>query len=91
MDKKRFFELERIFKGAGNHRRIEIMYMLEKKPELSLSEIAENLSIDFRTVGEHVRKLAIAGLIMKRHDGNAVRHALTTRGNSILKFCRTLE
>ena len=91
MDKKRHRELERIFKGVANHRRVEVMDFLERQPEQSVSEIAERLSIDFRTTSEHLRKLAIAGIVMKRYEGSTVRHALTNRGKSILKFGRTLE
>lgn len=91
MDKKGFKDLEQILKGLANHRRIQIIELLNKEPELSVSEIAERISIDFRTTSEHLRKLAISGLVMKRHEGAAVRHALTNRGKNILKFCRTME
>ncbi len=83
--------LERIVKGFANHRRIEIAILLEKSPELSLIEISEILKINFKTASEHVRRLAIAGIVMKRHEGNFVRHALTERGKTILKFLRILE
>ena len=91
MDKKSHRELERILKGVANHRRLQIAELLQKEPDLSVSEIAERITIDFRTASEHLRKLAIAGIVMKRHEGAAVRHALTNRGKSILKFCRTME
>ena len=91
MDKKRYRELERILKGVASHRRLHIIDLLEKQPELSVIEVADKLVLDFRTTSEHLRKLSIAGLIMKRHAGAAVRHALTVRGKNILKFCRTLE
>ena len=91
VDKKRYRELEKILKGVASHRRVQIVDLLERKAELSVLEIADELSIDFRTAGEHLRKLVISGLVMKRHDGAAVRHALTSRGKYVLKFCRTLE
>lgn len=84
-------QLERVVKGFANHRRIEIMQLLEKQPELSVSEIAEVLDINFKTASEHIRRLAIAGLVMKRNEGNAVRHALNDVGKSVLKFLRILE
>ena len=80
-----------MLKGIASHRRIQIVDLLDKQAELSVSEIGEHLSLDFRTASEHLRKLAIAGLVMKRHEGAAVRHALTSRGKDVLKFCRTLE
>ncbi len=84
-------QLERIIKGFANHRRIEILLFLEEHPESSLVEITERLEINFRTSSEHVRKLSLANLIMKRYEGNFVRHALTPTGRSALKFLRTLE
>ena len=92
MDKKKYKEVERIWKGVANHRRVQIIDFLEGcSEEPSVFDIAEHLSIDFRTASEHIRKLVAAGLVMKRHDGAFVRHALTKRGKVILKFCRTLE
>ncbi|MEK7612988.1 MAG: winged helix-turn-helix transcriptional regulator [Patescibacteria group bacterium] len=91
MDKRRYKDLERIFKGLANHRRIQIIDIISKEPELSLVELAARLSIDFRTASEHTRKLALGGLIMKRYEAASVRHGLTSRGKEVLKFCRTLE
>ena len=91
MTKTRYRDLERIVKGAANHRRLQILELVAEKPELSVMEIARELSVNFKTIAEHVRRMAIAGLVMKRNDENAVRHKLTPRGNAILKFLRTLE
>lgn len=88
---KYFRDRERIVKGCANHRRIEIMELLNELPELSVIEISDELNINFKTASEHIRRIALAGLVMKRSAGNAVRHKLTTRGLSILKFLRTLE
>ncbi|MEX2014167.1 MAG: helix-turn-helix domain-containing protein [Parcubacteria group bacterium] len=84
-------QLERTVKGFANHRRIEIMDLLAKTPELSLGEISDTLHINIKTGSEHIRRLAIAGLVMKRSDGSSVRHALTKVGNNVLKFLRILE
>jgi len=78
-------------RGFSNHRRIEIMGLLNRKPELSVSEVADELHINFKTASEHIRRLAVADLVLKRSDNASVRHKLTPRGNSILKFLRTLE
>ena len=56
-----------------------------------MEEISERLDINFKTGSEHIRRLAIAGLVIKRHAGNNVRHKLTESGLAILKFLRTLE
>jgi DNA-binding transcriptional ArsR family regulator len=88
---KSFRQLERVVKGFANHRRIEILTLLDKTPELSVFEIAERLKINFKTASEHIQRLAIAGLVLKRNEGNNVRHALSSTGKTILKFLRILE
>lgn len=89
--KKNFRQLERVVKGFANHRRIEMLHLLAESPELSVDEVATALKINFKTASEHIRRLAIAGLVLKRSDGNSVRHKLTTRAETILKFLRILE
>lgn len=89
--KKSYHQLERIIRGVSNHRRIQILELLKKKPELSVADVSEILNINFKTASDHIRRLAIAGFVLKRSDGNSVRHKLTNRGLSILKFLRTLE
>ena len=88
---KTFRYLERVTKGIANHRRIEILSLLEKSPELSLSEVTDALGINLKTAGEHLRRLTIAGLVAKRNAGAAVRHIVTAEGRKALKFLRTLE
>ncbi len=83
--------LEKIVKGFANHRRIEILELLKMEPELSVIDIAQKLKINFKTASEHIRRLAISGLVLKRSDGNSVRHKLTNRALNILKFLRMLE
>jgi len=91
MKKKTYKQLERLVRGFANHRRVEIMELLKKSPELSVEEIAEILNVNFKTISEHARRLAIAGLVLKRYAGHCVRHKLSNRGLQVLKFLRTLE
>ena len=84
-------QLERIMKGVANHRRIAILAMLRKEPELSVDELSERFNVGMKTIAEHIRKLAIAGLVMKRHAGRRVRHRLTDRGNSVLQFLGSVQ
>ncbi|RJQ25470.1 ArsR family transcriptional regulator [Candidatus Parcubacteria bacterium] len=83
--------IEKIVKGFSNHRRIQILELLEDNPELSVAEITENLKINFKTASEHIRRLSISGLVFKRNQGKNVRHKLSPLGNIILTFLRTLE
>lgn len=88
---KSYRSLERIVRGYSNHRRIQILELLDNNPELSVIEVADKLKINFKTASEHIRRLAITGLVLKRSQGAAVRHKLSPLGVSILKFLRTLE
>lgn len=88
--KKSYYQLERIVKGFANHRRIEILELLKKSPEMSLADIAKILDINFRTASEHLRKMATAGFVLKRSEGLVVRHRITERGLATLKFIKTL-
>ena len=83
--------LERVVKGFANHRRLQILDLLKSQPELSVDEIANRLQIGYENASDHIRKMAIAGLLLKRNDGNSVRHKLTPRAESILVFCKKLE
>lgn len=84
-------ELERIVKGFANHYRLEILEILNKEPELSVQEISDKVKSDFKNISAHINKMAIAGLVIKRYEGNLVRHKLTNRGKSILQFVRIIE
>ena len=89
--KKANRELERIVKGFANHRRLQILELLGKEPELSVQEISDKVKSDIKNISAHINKMAIAGLLMKRYDANMVRHKLTNRGKSILQFVRIIE
>lgn len=89
--KKTVKQLERIVKGFANHRRLQILSLLYKEPELSVQEISEKLKSEFKNISAHINKMAIAGLVIKRSEGNMVRHKLTNRGKTILQFVRIIE
>ena len=84
-------KIERVVKGFANHRRIQIMELLHEEPEMSVDDVAEKLRIGYENASDHIRKLAISGLVLKRSDGTSVRHKLTPRAESILIFCKRLE
>ncbi len=91
MQKMEYRKLERIVKGFANHRRLQILELLQKEPELSVQEVSDRLKSDVKNISAHISKMAISGLVMKRNEANAVRHKLTNRGKSILQFVRIIE
>ena len=90
-NKLEYRKLERIVKGFANHRRLQVLALLAKEPELSVQEVAERLKSEMKNISAHINKMAIAGLLMKRSDSKSIRHKLTKRGSIILKFVRMLE
>jgi len=74
----------RTIKGAANHHRVKILLLLGQTPDLSVSELAEKLNINFRTASEHTKKLVASGLINKRYNHNFVTHQLTPLGEKML-------
>lgn len=90
-EKKNYRTLERLVRGFANHRRIQLMEVLKETPEMSVDEIAKLLNINYKTAADHLRRLAIAGLVLKKSDSVSIRHKLTARAEYILKFLRTLE
>jgi len=83
-------KVERIVKGFANHNRIRILELLDNKPDLSVMEISEILKIGYENASDHIRKMTIAGLLMKKNSGPSVLHKLTPRAKSILVFCKRL-
>ncbi|MFA6536300.1 MAG: winged helix-turn-helix domain-containing protein [Candidatus Paceibacterota bacterium] len=83
--------VERIVKGFANHNRLKILELLQAEPELSVIDVADKLGIGYMNVSDHIRKMSIAGLLMKRSNGPFVLHKLTPRAEGILAFCKKLK
>lgn len=83
--------LERIVRGFSNHRRIEMLELIDKRPELTLTEISELLKGNIKTTSGHLTRLIVAGLIMKKSQKTSIRHKLSDRGKLVLNFLESLE
>lgn len=84
-------KMERHFKGVANHRRIQILQLVAKDPGITLDQIASQVSANMKTISEHARRLALAGLIEKRHRGREVEHHLTPYGRAFHSFIETFS
>ena len=49
-NKLEYRKLERIVKGFANHRRLQILELLKRQPELSIQEVAEQVKSDEKNV-----------------------------------------
>ncbi len=90
-NKDSYRSVAQIMKGVANHFRVEILALLHNFPNRTLWEITESLDCNFRTISEHTRKMAQAGLVIKQYRGVSVHHRLTRLGERVLKFLSTLE
>ena len=82
-------QLERYFKGAANHRRIEILLLIAKSNGVFLINIVETLNCNIKTISMHTQKLVQAGLVNKKYQGRAVVHTLSPYGKKFVKFMKT--
>jgi Mn-dependent DtxR family transcriptional regulator len=81
--------IERFLKGGANHYRIEILLLMEVRPNITLETITEFLHANIKTISEHTRRLHQAGLVNKKYKGRSVEHSLTPMGQKICNFIKT--
>ena len=79
-------KLERHFKGVANHRRIEILMLIARRPGIILEDILGELEGNQKTFSEHTRRLVTAGLVEKKYSGRTVEHHLTPYGKIFFSF-----
>ena len=84
-------QMERHLKGVANHRRIEILFLVADEEGISVEGIASNLRCNFKTISEHVRRLAQAGLVEKKYKGHTVRHKLSPYGRIFISFLKSFS
>ena len=81
---------EYIVKGFSNKNRIKVIIILQRKPEMTVGEIAKNTEMSFNSTSAHLLKMMATGIIMKRGLGNEVRHKLTKKGEIIFDFLKRI-
>ncbi len=84
-------QIERHLKGVANHRRIEILWLIEGTDEMSVEDLSTQLNCNFKTVSEHTRRLVHAGLVDKKYHGRKVLHRLSPYGEILCRFIRTFQ
>lgn len=84
-------QMERHLKGIANHYRIEVLLLIERNPKITLDSIVEVLQANHKTIGEHARRLVIAGLIDKKYRGRSVEHTLSPYGKMFVKFLKSFQ
>ena len=83
--------MERHLKGVANHRRIQILLLIAARNNLTLDDIVKAVDANEKTVGEHTRRLAQAGLVNKSYRGKFVEHPLSPYGKLFIKFLKSFQ
>ena len=83
--------MERHLKGMANHYRIDIILLLANRGVMTLEEIASSLDASEKTIGEHTRRLAHAGLVDKTYKGRFVEHTLSPYGKMFAVFLKSFR
>jgi len=82
-------QLERHFKGIANHRRIDILLLIEKNEDISVEDISEILRTNIKTISQHTKSLVQAGLVNKSYKGRLVQHKLSPYGKIFSTFVKS--
>ena len=83
--------MERHLKGISNHYRIEILLLIAASDGITLEDIVKTLGANEKTIGEHTRRLYVAGLVNKKYRGKFVQHTLSPYGKTFVKFLQTFR
>lgn len=84
-------QMERHLKGMANHYRIQILLLLAERGKKTLGEIVKALAANEKTIGEHTRRLYLAGLVNKKYRGAAVEHTLSPYGKTFVQFLKSFQ
>ena len=83
--------MERHLKGIANHHRIAILLLIAKREGITLEGIIDELEANAKTIGEHTRRLYLAGLINKVYHGKFVEHSLSPYGKTFVQFLKSFR
>ena len=84
-------QMERHLKGIANHYRIEILLLVAERAGITLAGIVEAVGANEKTLGEHTRRLSVAGLINKKYRGKFVEHTLSPYGKTFVHFLKSFQ
>ena len=83
--------MERHLKGMANHYRIEILLHIADNDGATLDDIVTALGANEKTLGEHTRRLSVAGLVNKKYHGKFVEHTLSPYGKTFVHFLQLFQ
>jgi predicted transcriptional regulator len=87
---KSFKHWERFVRAFSSHWRLQILDVLDDRLELDLTTVARACGLNIKTASAHLRRLSVAGLVLKKPMGTHVIHSITPRGKAVLKFLKSI-
>jgi predicted transcriptional regulator len=84
-------QMERHLKGVANHWRIEILFLIAREQGINVEGVSNRLRCNFKTISEHTRRLAQAGLVEKKYKGRMVTHQLSPYGRTFVAFLTSFQ
>ncbi|MEK9179998.1 MAG: metalloregulator ArsR/SmtB family transcription factor [Patescibacteria group bacterium] len=79
-------ELEKIFKGLANRRRLAILRLLKSKKELSVADIAREIKLSFTSTSKHLRILNQLDILDRRQENLTVYYRLADPLPAVVKM-----
>ena len=69
-------QLEKIFKGLANRRRLAIIQLLSRKKELPVNMIADHIHLSFTSTSKHLGLLRQLDIVDRRQESLTVYYRL---------------
>ena len=78
-------QLEKIFKGLANRRRLAIIQLLSRKKELPVAEIAREIHPSFTSTSKHLGMLRQLDILDRRQESLTVYYRLAVPLPTVVK------
>ena len=79
-------QLEKIFKGLANKRRLHIIKLLAKRKELPVADISREINLSFTSTSKHLAILRQLDILDRRQESLMVYYRLAVPLPPVLKL-----
>ncbi len=83
-------ELERVLRALGNKRRLALVRFLKRNKEVNVTDLAESISLSFRSTSRHLAILFISGVVDRRQQSTEVYYFLAVKKHPVLELMLSL-
>lgn len=79
-------QLEKIFKGLANRRRLAIIGLLSRKKEMAVADIADEIGLSFTATSKHLGILRNLDILDRRQESLTVYYRLANPLPPVIKL-----